>query len=202
MEKLMKLISICLISIVFTGFILNGICLAIEGCELLADTYSGKHYPQQCEERYFLRCEVERLDDCIDKMESTALKPEMIWFERNVAYNESYSLENERLFYIPLCFEEENCFVQCRMNNRGGGSELTLSAVYLLCKANGKYIGVGINSYLFYGGRASRILKEFEQQFLERTSFNWRNETSWVVKYLNPYTSAPFPIKLYPDIYY
>lgn len=198
----MKLTSICLISIVIAGFIFNGICLVIESAELLADTYSGKHYPQQCEERYFLRCDFERLDDYIDKMETTALKPGMIWFERNVTFNESYSLDDERLFYIPLCYGGENCLVQCRMNNRGDGSELTLSAVYLLCKTNGKYIGVGINSYLFYGGRASRLLKEFEQQFLERTSFNWRNETSGVAKYLNPYTSAPFPIKLFPDIYY
>ena len=54
-NEFVDVLFICILSIVLTGFTLNGICLAIEGCELLADTYSDTNYPQPSAERYFFK---------------------------------------------------------------------------------------------------------------------------------------------------
>lgn len=201
-NEFVDVLFICILSIVLTGFTLNGICLAIEGCELLADTYSDTNYPQPSAERYFLSCDVDSLIPRLERLNTVDLRHETIWYYNNAFFKDSYLLKDEALFYVPIEIDDMQILTQCRADSYGAGSILELSAIYIRCKSNDKYIGIALNSYLFYGWQMKRLLKEFEQQFLEWTSFDWRNETSWVVKYLNPYTSAPFPIKLFPDIYY
>ena len=201
-NKFVGVLLICILPIGLTGLLFNAVCLAIEGCELLADTYSDTHYPQPCAERYFLSCDVDSLIYRLEELKTVDLHHEAIWYDNNASFRNSYQLKDEALFYVPVKIDDIQILAQCRINSHGAGSILELSAIYIRCKSNDKYIGVALNSYLFYGWQMKRLLKEFEQQFLERTSFNWRNETSWVVKYLNPYTSAPFPVKLFPDIYY
>lgn len=193
---------IFILSIVLIGFTLNGICLAIEGCELLADTYSDTHYPQPSVERYFFSCDVDSLIYRLEELKTVDLHHEAIWYDNNALFRNSYQLKDEALFYVPVKIDDIQILAQCRINSHGAGSTVELLAIYIQCKSNGKYIGLAVNTYLFYGWQMKLFLMEFEQQFLERIPFNWRNETSWVVKYLNPYTSAPFPIKLFPDIYY
>lgn len=201
-NKFVGFLLICILPIGLTGLLFNAVCLAIEGCELLADTYSDTHYPQPSVERYFFSYDVDSLIYRLEELKTVDLHHEAIWYDNNALFRNSYQLKDEALFYVPVKIDDIQILAQCRINSHGAGSTVELLAIYIQCKSNGKYIGLAVNTYLFYGWQMKRFLMEFEQQFLERIPFNWRNETSWVVKYLNPYTSAPFPIKLFPDIYY